>query len=284
MKGLKKLALASAIAAAPFAAQAELRALDDGAMGNVTGQAGVTIELETKVDVGEFRYVDEGSFAVSGIHIGGGNLVTDADGNITGVDGLLDDLKIDIDVEADGDAVIHVGNVNGQVPIDFTVGIESASLRAQGVSAANATDSNSTLLASNIGIVGNLAQLDIRVDTETDHLITDVAFNITNMDMDVDFLGVNIRGMQVMGANFFEEVAENGQPTTAAGLFAAAQITISKATGTGSANGDALQIEVPQFATDINVAATEIGGTSIGTIQLDNLVISQTTMKVYGHE
>ncbi|BES71626.1 hypothetical protein RE428_26440 [Marinobacter nanhaiticus D15-8W] len=283
MKGLKKLALASAIAAAPFAAQAELKALDDGAMGNVTGQAGVTIELETKVDVGEFRYVDEGSFAVSGIHIGGGNVVTDADGNVTGVDGLLDDLKIDIDVEADGDAVIHVGNVNGQVPIDFAVGIESASLRAQGVSAADATDSNSTLLASNIGIVGNLAQLDIRVDTETDHLITDVSFNITNMDMDIDFLGVNIRGMQVMGANFFEESAAGGG-LTPAGMFAAAQITISKATGTGSANGDALQIEVPQFVTDINVAATEIGGSSIGTIQLDNLAITQTNMKVYGHE
>lgn len=284
MKGLKKLALATAIAAAPFAAQAELKALDDGAMGNVTGQAGVTIELETKVDIGEFRYVDEGSFAVSGIHIGGGNVTTDADGNVTGVDGLLDDLKIDIDVEADGDAVIHVGNVNGQVPIDFAVGIESASLRAAGVNASSATDSNSTLLASNIGIVGNLAQLDIRVDTETDHLITDVAFNITNMDMDIDFLGVNIRGMQVMGGQFFEEVAANGQPTTAAGLFAAAQITISKATGTGSASGDALQIEVPSFVTDINVAATEIGGASIGTIQMDNLAITQTTMKVYGHD
>lgn len=281
MKGLKKLALASAIAAAPFAAQAELKALDDGAMGNVTGQAGVTIELETKVDVGEFRYVDEGSFAVSGIHIGGGNVTTDADGNVTGVDGLLDDLKIDIDVEADGDAVIHVGNVNGQVPIDFAVGIESASLRAQGISAADATDSNSTLLASNIGIVGNLAQLDIRVDTETDHLITDVSFNITNMDMDIDFLGVNIRGLQVMGANFFEE---NMAPTTPAGMFAAAQITISKATDAGSSSGEALQIEVPQFVTDINVAATEIGGASIGTIQLDNLAITQTNMKVYGHE
>tara|TARA_R100000687_G_C6426805_1_gene153716 strand:- start:306 stop:1136 length:831 start_codon:yes stop_codon:yes gene_type:complete len=272
MKGLKKIALATAIAAAPFAAQAELKALDDGAMGNVTGQAGVTIELETKVDIGEFRYVDEGTFAMTGVSIGGGDIVDDGNGNLT-TSGNLDDLKIDIDVEADGDAVIHVGNVNGQVPIDFAVAINEVSLRG---------DTDSTLLASNIGIVGNLAQLDIRVDTATDTLITDVAFNITNLDMDIDFLGVNVRGMQVMGGQFFEEIAGGGQPTPA-GLFAAAQITVSKATGVGSASGEGLAIGISDFTTDINVAAVEIGGASIGTIQLDNLTISNTNMVVYGH-
>ena len=54
MKGLKKIALATAVAAAPFAAQAELQAMDDSMMGNVTGQAGVTIELETQVSIGQF--------------------------------------------------------------------------------------------------------------------------------------------------------------------------------------------------------------------------------------
>lgn len=273
MKGLKKLVLATAVAAAPFAAHAELKALDDGAMGNVTGQAGVTIELETKVDIGEVRYQDEGTFAMTGVSIGGGSIVDDGNGGIT-TDGLLDDLKIDIDVEADGDAVIHVGNVNGQVPIDFAVAVNEVSLRG---------DTDSTLLASNIGIVGNLGQLDIRVDTATDSLITDVAFNITNMDMDVDFLGVNVRGMQVMGGQFFEQVAANGQPTDAAGLFASATLTIAKTTAAGSTSGEALGINVSDFTTDINVAETNIGGANIGTIQLDNLTISNTSMKVYGH-
>ena len=56
MKGLKKIALATAVAAAPFAAQAELQAMDDSMMGNVTGQAGVTIELETQVSIGQFTF------------------------------------------------------------------------------------------------------------------------------------------------------------------------------------------------------------------------------------
>lgn len=273
MKGLKKLALATAVAAIPFAAHADLKALDDTSMGNVTGQAGVTIELETKIDIGEFRYTDEGYFAMSGISIGGGAVNRDADGNvISGVSGILDDLKIDIDVEADGDAVIHVGSISG-APIDYAMTVDSMSL--------NATDGSghNTTLVSNLGMEGNLAQLDMRVDTEFDQLLIDVGFNVTDMDMDIDFLGVNIRDMAVMGATFFESA---GAPSTPTDLFAFANLTIEK--GTNAAGADALQISVPSFVADISVGAVEIGGSSIGSFQMDNLAITQTTMKVYGHE
>ncbi len=100
MKGLKKIALVTAIAAAPFAAHADLKAMDDSTMGNITGQAGVTIELETQVSIGTFSYTDEGSFNVNNIQIGGSGVAGGTGTN------LLDDLSIDIDVEADGDAFI----------------------------------------------------------------------------------------------------------------------------------------------------------------------------------
>src|SRR5690554_7812180 len=80
MKGLKKIALVAAIAAAPMASHAGMKALDDTSMGNVTGQAGVTIELETYVEIGKFTYTDEGTFAVNDIKLGGAN-----------ASGLLDD-------------------------------------------------------------------------------------------------------------------------------------------------------------------------------------------------
>ena len=67
MKSLKRNLLALAIIGAPFAAQAELKPIDDAQMGSITGQAGVTIELETKVNIGEFRYTDEGSLAIKDI-------------------------------------------------------------------------------------------------------------------------------------------------------------------------------------------------------------------------
>ncbi|ROQ42832.1 hypothetical protein EDB94_3047 [Marinobacter sp. 3-2] len=281
MKGLKKLALATAVAAAPFAANADLKALDDSAMGNVTGQAGVTIELETEVSIGEFRYTDEGYLSVNDIFIGGGAVERDADGNVTGVDGLLDELLIDIDIAADGDAVIDVHSLevdgNGNpVPIDFAVAVGSASLNASDGSG------NSTLLASNIGIEGDLGLLNIRVDTATDNLIMNVGFNVSDMDMDVDFLGVNVRDLSVYGAQFYEQVELNGQPTDAAGLFASAQITVGKGTSVAT-GGDALEISVPQFVADIGVGAVEIGGQSIGSFRMDNLAVTNTTMRVYGH-
>lgn len=91
MKGLKKLTLVTAIAAVPFAANADLKAMDDSAMGNVTGQAGVTIELDAKVDIKEVAYEDEGFLAISGLSIGGAF-------NNAGVQGSLDDVKLYIDV------------------------------------------------------------------------------------------------------------------------------------------------------------------------------------------
>ncbi|ABM18662.1 DUF6160 family protein [Marinobacter nauticus] len=282
MKGLKKIALATAVAAAPFAAQADLKALDDTTMGNVTGQAGVTIELETEVSIGEFRYTDEGYLAVNDIYIGGGSVERDQGGAVTGVSGMLDDLLIDIDVEADGDAVIDVHSIStnpvtgGGNPIDFAVAVGSASL--------NATDGSgdSTLLASNIGIEGNLGLLNIRVDTATDNLIMNVGFNVTDMDMDVDFLGVNVRDLTVFGAAYYEQV-DAGTPPDAAGLFARAQITVGKGTSAAT-GGDALEISIPTFAADIGVGAVEIGGESIGSFRVDNLLVENTTMKVYGHQ
>ncbi|HTN34763.1 MAG TPA: DUF6160 family protein, partial [Marinobacter sp.] len=109
MKGLKKLALVAAIAAVPFAANADLKAMNDTAMSDVTGQAGVTIELETKVAIGQFKYTDEGSFAVNDIVLGGAGVT--AIGAGAGFNDLLDQLKIDIDIADDGDAIIHVGTL-----------------------------------------------------------------------------------------------------------------------------------------------------------------------------
>lgn len=268
MKSLKKIALVSAIAAAPFAAQADMLALDDAAMGTVTGQAGVTIELQTKVSIGEFLYTDEGQFSVKGITIGGGAVERDASGAVTGVSGLLDDIKVDIDVLADGDAVIQVKSVSGG-PVDFAVAVESASL--QGTDAAG----DSTLLASNIGIQGLLGGINMSVDTATDSLNAVVLFTVTDMDMDVDFLAVGIRDLTVRGANF--------NPADPYSLFAVANVTMSKAANVRAASGEALKIDVATFAADVAIGAIEIGGTSIGSVALNDLVISDTTMQIYGH-
>lgn len=58
MKGLKKLALVTAVAAAPFA-QAEMTAMDDALLGEMTGQAGITIDVDLDMTIDAIKYVDQ---------------------------------------------------------------------------------------------------------------------------------------------------------------------------------------------------------------------------------
>jgi hypothetical protein len=209
-------------------------------------------------------YTDEGSFTVNDIVLGGSGVAGGP-----GTD-LLDDLYIDIDVEADGDAVIHVGSLSGQ-PIDWGMTASSMELVA-------ADGSESTTLVSNLSGWGMLGALDIRVDTATDTLNLDVAFNVMQMDFDVEFLGIGIRDMAIMGGQFFEG------DTGAAGMFAVANVDVYKGDGFGASTAtDVLRIDINDITMDMSIGAIEIGGTSIGSIAMDNLTISDTRLAVYGH-
>jgi len=96
MKGLKKIALVAAISAVAAGAQAELKALDDSTMGEMTGQAGLTIDLETKFSIGQFMYKDAGSLYINGITMGGNTNL--ADGNLANDTDMLDNVRINIDI------------------------------------------------------------------------------------------------------------------------------------------------------------------------------------------
>ena len=317
MKGLKKIALVAAIAAAPLASHAGMKALDDTTMGNVTGQAGVTIELETRVSIGEFIYTDEGSFAVSGIELGGVTVSSSASAaayaSATGAGDLLDNLKIDIDIADDGDAIIHVGSLQTNpatgmpMPIDWGMTADSMELRG------NAGEQ--TTLISNMDAWGLLGALDIRVDTAdvdgvagSGTLNLDVAFTVEQMDFDVEFMGVGIRGLSIRGVNDFGQtmsetelaaILGDGPDSQDAELdgrlvglasgalgksFAVARLDVYKGDGFGASTAtDVLRVDVTDVLMDINIAETIIGGASIGTISIDNLHVSDTRLAVYGH-
>lgn len=311
MKGLKKLALATAVAAVPFAAQADLKALDDSTMGNVTGQAGVTIELETRVSIGEFTYTDEGTFAVSGIELGGSTASGLASAAAAPTAGnLLDRLSIDIDVEDDGDAIIHVASLDkdasgNPVPIDWGISVDSMSLRGNG--------GENTTLVSGMKAWGLLGALDIRVDTDdvsgyanTGTLMLDVAFDVRQMDFEVDFLAVGITGLSITGAakdgdaidftvldkadpaNASEVAQDARMRALGAAGFAIARLDVYKgdslyAATQANPKTEVLRVDVKDVLLDVNIAQTRIGGTNIGTIGIDNLHISDTRLAVYGH-
>jgi len=308
MNGLKKAILASAIAAIGMPAFAEIRPLADQDLQSITGQAGVTIELQpqvttgttlgqagvtvelqTQVAIGEFRYTDEGTFGVGGIRLEGYNYGD-----------LLDDVMLTIDIAPDGDAIIHVGSVSGSA-IDFGVRFDYAYLEGRPGSAAAtgnpgstvttgsqgnpATPANpgsagnpgapdSTLLMSNFDMRGYLGGMWIQVDTETDNLFVRADFLVDDLDVDVDFLAVGIRDMQIF---------DDKDPAGTGDNYVVFEAAMAGVANTRSSGGSALAVAIPRFEADMNIGAIEMGGTSIGSVALQDMVISNTRLEIYGH-
>ncbi|WP_166253742.1 DUF6160 family protein [Marinobacter salicampi] len=74
---------------------AEFQAIDDQAMGQITGKAGVTIELETQVNVGRFTWQDEGSLHVNNLSLSGQG------------GGALDNMKVTLDIAGENEVLEH---------------------------------------------------------------------------------------------------------------------------------------------------------------------------------
>lgn len=115
MKGLKKLALATAVAAAPFA-QAELTAMDDALLGEFTGQAGLTLDINLDMEIDEIRYADEDGYGIESATDAGyltfSNLVINGDRGTASDQALIRGVTIDVD-GTDG-IVIGFGEIGGQ--------------------------------------------------------------------------------------------------------------------------------------------------------------------------
>ncbi|MGF2733794.1 DUF6160 family protein [Marinobacter sp. DUT-1] len=86
------MALAMAL---PSLSLAEFRALDDRSLSTVTGQSGVTIELETRLTMDSLTWTDEGSLSVNGVRLSGQN------------DTVLDNIKVTLDIAGEGEVLEH---------------------------------------------------------------------------------------------------------------------------------------------------------------------------------
>ena len=269
MKGLKPTLLALCVAGVPPAATAEIHSLDDSAMGMITGQAGVTIELETKLNIDRFIYTDEGSLEVNNIFVGGANrtdMFSEMNLNLNGqANDRLDNIRINIDIARDGDVIINLLPITFNA-VDFRMSTGAWNLTGTG---------GSTTILDNFNMDMLSGSGTIRIDTATDklNLITDIA--IDDMDFDVPYLALGIRDLRLTGADYDLSAP---QPLR---LFANVELDIYKAAN--AAGTEVLAVDMETFETDMRIGGVLIGGISIGSVALDNLAISNTAMRIYGH-
>ncbi|MDI9245520.1 DUF6160 family protein [Marinobacter sp. CHS3-4] len=284
MKGLKKIALCSAVALAPFAANAEMTALDDSAMGSVTGQAGVTIDLSANVSIGEIAYQDQGFLALSGVSLTGQagsdlddiRLTIDVAGDGTdlgntamasaylGADALPTHNDVAVD---DGDLVISLRSQSGN-PVDFNLGIDSVALGGSGSTIGDVAGSGGTVLVSNLSLDGLIGPVDIVIDGSSNNMNINAYFNADG-NIDMPFIGTSF------------DLYIGNKRGGGAGPFAHAQADVGVTQN--AAGEDVLGVNVTDFSADVDLENINTGGTaSIGSLYMTDLVVT-ADMKIYGH-
>ena len=111
MMTLKKLALAAAVMTVPFMAQAQMQSLDDAALADVTGQAGISIAGNFDATIGSIVYTDTEAGVTDGSNSLSLNTVTLSGFNISDNSPLTIDV-VDIKLE------IGLPGINGGVSVE----------------------------------------------------------------------------------------------------------------------------------------------------------------------
>lgn len=262
MKFLKKATLAAAIIAAPFAAQAELKAMDDAALSATTGQAGVDIDITLAgggtpaVSVGSVTYKDEGFVGIDTLTLG----------SATGADITINQQ---IDVDANGDVIMVTGAVNG-----LRLGIDSVDLYASSATVSDIADgtatANGSSLVSDLTMDFNLGQSTTVIRAANDaaeataagaDLIINNTSSIQITDLDVDALGGKVGIKDVTFSN------NGGAATLTQAIWA---------------NDNGLNIQVQSISGDLTVGAIELGGASIGSVSVSDITLAGVTTTIAG--
>lgn len=306
MKGLNKLALVVAIAAAS-SAHAEMVAMDDSAMSATTGQAGLTIDVNSaEISIGEIDYKDAGFIAIKDVLLTGSS---DAFGSGQG-DGIFNNVQIKVDVAGSGETfrLGHeylsqaAGILDGAVSdnyedqtigdgdlviaiksIDLIGGIQTVDYGLQ-IGQINLGDSNQTVgavdgtvLMSDLNLAGFLGPVDIVVHNSDAGMNISAYFNAEG-SLNMPFMAVstdlaihNSRGDDLT----WIDVQDEGHS------LAHIQMNISKGTNASGTEGLAFALE--DFSADIDLTNVRLGSApSIGDIYITDFHMTADTL-VYGH-
>lgn len=197
-----------------------------------------------------------------------------------------------------GDLAIHLGPTVSGDPSSIDDYLHAVDFRLQiGEVSTNGTDGSSTMF-SDIDLKGYVGPTDIVVrnagndairtlangnTVSNSELQFDTHFEITEGSLNWDksdlILLFNLAGVRIEGL-----AIHNRRGADTEGHFGMASATAKLSRGTSATSGkDGLSIHDVEFRADIDMPVFKIGGTSIGSVQFTDFVISDTNMVVYGH-
>jgi len=272
-----------AAALLPSVALAELQSLDEFEMSDVAGQSGITMEMAAQINIESIEYTDEGSLEINTISFGGSNRddlfqegYMAANGGtpfIQNISDQIDDLKLDIDIDSSGEMSMKFYPVGYAAPVDFRITTEAWNVK-------NAQGATTVTLVDNFKMEGIFTQLWGKIGHDdtlgADRLNLLMMIGIDDMDFDIPFLGVGIRDFRMTRSDY--DVNPNL-------LSANAVIETNIYNGTRADGGSALAVDLVSMDADITIGSIQLGtnGNSIGSVKFDNMTVTNSTMRIYGH-
>jgi hypothetical protein len=310
MKGLKRISLVTAIMAAS-AAQAELVAMDDTAMGATTGQAGITIDINSaEISIGAIDYQDEGFITIQDVVLGGGTAGFGGPG-----DGVLNNIRMTVDVAGPGGsglansragetyiagaAALVGGSVSGNytaqtindgdlvialLAIDSSNLLQSVdyglSIGSIGIAASTETVgaiTNNTVLLSNLDLNGYLGPIELVVHNDNSGLNISAYFNAEG-SMDMPFMNAST-DLAIHNSRGADQVWLGTQ--NKGNSMAHVQLNVSQGTTGSGVTG--LAFDLQNLEADIDLENVTFGAApSIGDIYITDFRLTAQTV-VYGH-
>jgi hypothetical protein len=289
---MKKSLLAGCIALASAGTQAELSPMSEFELHNVTGQAGVDIELNVGVEIGEIRYTDTqetiggvsdgdgGSLTISDITIGGGEgrnrLLGQPNPNNTA---NLDALKFSIDIGEDGDLNIIGSPVSGTGGIGIVdILLTTGEIAVEGVNGVNRH-----VLVDSISMYGGALSLQMLIDGPTNdiRIVTSIGIDDLDIDMSSSF-GIVLEDMVIANGTYSTFVDSGLNPTPQARV-ANIDVTMDSDSVPEGVKFD-FNSSLPGYNVfDISAPKVTVGDGMIGSLFINDLDINGISFVVSGH-
>ena len=309
MKGLKKLPLAIAITSVFAAtAQAELKALEDETMSEMTGQAGITVEMSVTATVGQVQYTDtdgdgtvgadSGSIAFNNVKLGSAASPL----KVTQTIDVVDDYQ-STNAAAAGDAIklgisnltvnasvggIQIGKGTGNAQLNETIGglvVENLTMGASDTYVYALNGEKGIGVDQSIKVTGgNVTYVAGFVDAADETAFTDAnagapAPGYYNKGADADNRDTDGVGSISLEGITFNDGA--GGAVEMDGL--KIQVVDGADTTNTSTTKDAILVTSPSITGTLTIQDIKIGSGSVGQLAITDINMAGSTTKIYAH-